>query len=131
MHTDPIADMLTRIRNSLRARHELVSMPASKSKIAIAHILKQEGFISSYRCIRDNKQGILRIILKYQNTLEGVVREIKRISKPGCRFYVGCKDIPLVKNGFGIVILSTSHGIMTGKNSRAKGIGGELLCSVY
>lgn len=131
MHTDPIADMLTRIRNGQRACHETVAMPASKSKIAIAHILKQEGFISSYKCIRDNRQGILRIVLKYRNALQGVIREIKRISKPGCRRYVACKDIPLFKNGFGVVILSTSMGIMSGSMSRSKGIGGELLCSVY
>ena len=131
MHTDPIADMLTRIRNGQSAGHESVAMPASKSKIAIAHILKQEGFISNYKCIRDNKQGILRIALKYRNALQGVIREIKRISKPGCRCYVACKDIPSFKNGFGVVILSTSMGIMSGSASRSKGIGGELLCSVY
>ena len=131
MHTDPIADMLTRIRNGQHAGHEMVAVPASKTKIAIAHILKQEGFISSYKCIRDNKQGILRVVLKYRNALQGVIREIKRISKPGCRSYVACRDIPSFKNGFGVVILSTSMGIMSGNASRAKGIGGELLCSVY
>lgn len=131
MHTDPIADLLTRIRNGQHARHETVVVPASGIKIAIARILKQEGFINGYRCIRDSKQGLLKIALKYRDPLHGVIREIKRLSKPGCRRYVGYRDIPLIKNGFGIVILSTSLGIMSDRLAREKGAGGELLCSVY
>ena len=146
MNTDPIADFLTRIRNGQQACNEVVSMPASRLKIAITHILKQEGFINSYRCIRDGKQGLLKVTLKYRDhgasqrqgvgaayTSEaiGVIREIKRLSRPGCRHYVGSKDIPLTKNGFGIVVLSTSQGIMTDREARRRGTGGELLCSVY
>ena len=114
-------------------------MPASRMKIAIAHILKQEGFVSNYRCIRDGKQGLLKVTLKYRDhgaskqqgvgeaSTSGVIREIKRISSPGCRRYVGSKDIPLVKNGFGIVVLSTSQGVMTDREARRRGTGGELL----
>lgn len=131
MYTDPISDLLTRVRNGQHARHKSVVVPASRVKIAIASILKQEGFIKSYRCIRDKKQGILKIALKYRDPMHGVIREIRRVSKPGCRRYVGYRDIPLVKNGFGVVILSTSQGIMTDRDSRAKSLGGELLCSVY
>ena len=143
MNTDPIADFLTRIRNGQQACNEVVSMPASRMKIAIAHILKQEGFVSNYRCIRDGKQGLLKVTLKYRDhgaskqqgvgeaSTSGVIREIKRISSPGCRRYVGSKDIPLVKNGFGIVVLSTSQGVMTDREARRRGTGGELLCSVY
>ena len=131
MNTDPIADLLTRIRNGQHARHESVVVPASRVKIAVVHILKQEGFIKGYRCIRDKKQGILKIALKYRDPLHGVIREIKRISRPGCRRYVGYRDIPSIKNGFGVVILSTSQGIITDRDSRAKLLGGELLCSVY
>ncbi len=131
MNTDPIADFLTRLRNGQRACNEMVNVPASRIKIAIAHLLKQEGFIKNYRCIRDNKQGWLKVTLKYRDPLHGVIREIKRLSSPGCRRYVGSKDIPLVKNGFGIVVLSTSQGIMTDREARRRGTGGELLCSVY
>ena len=145
MNTDPIADFLTRIRNGQQACNEVVSVPASRIKIAIAHILKQEGFVKNYRCIRDGKQGLLKVALKYHDTshgaseqqstvasgAQGVIREIKRISRPGCRRYVGSKDIPLVKNGFGIIVLSTSQGIMTDREARRRGAGGELLCSVY
>ena len=131
MNTDPIADFLTRIRNGQRACNEVVSMPASRIKIAIAHILRQEGFVKNYRCIRDGKQGLLKVTLKYRDPLNGVIREIKRLSRPGCRRYVGSENIPLVKNGFGIVVLSTSQGIMTDREARRRGTGGELLCSVY
>ena len=131
MNTDPIADFLTRIRNGQRACNEVVSMPASRIKIAIAHILRQEGFVKNYRCIRDGKQGLLKVTLKYRDPLNGVIREIKRLSSPGCRRYVGSEDIPLIKNGFGIVVLSTSQGVMTDREARRRGTGGELLCSVY
>lgn len=131
MNTDPIADFLTRIRNGQQACNEVVSIPASRIKIAIAHILKQEGFIKNYRCIRDGKQGVLKVALKYRDASHGVIREIKRLSRPGCRRYVGSQDIPLIKNGFGIVVLSTSQGIMTDRDARRRGTGGELLCSVY
>lgn len=155
MNTDPIADFLTRIRNGQHAGNEGVSVPASRIKIAIAHILKQEGFIKNYRCIRDSKQGVLKVTLKYrdQGTNErqengeqsgarqqhrvgkaytsGVIREIKRLSRPGRRYYVDSKSIPLIKNGFGTVVLSTSQGVMTDREARRRGTGGELLCSVY
>ncbi len=143
MNTDPIADLLTRVRNGQRAGNEVISVPASHIKIAIAHILKKEGFITNYRCIRDGKQGLLKVTLKYRERgaseqqqaftdgVHGVIREIKRLSRPGCRWYVGSKEIPLVKNGFGIVVLSTSRGIMTDREARRHGTGGELLCSVY
>ena len=143
MNTDPIADLLTRIRNGQQACNEVVNVPASRLKIAITHILKQEGFIKNYRCIRDGKQGVLRIMLKYREQgastqqqasmsgASGVIREIKRLSRPGCRRYVGSQDIPLIKNGFGLTVLSTSQGIMTDREARRRGTGGELLCSVY
>lgn len=137
MNTDPIADLLTRIRNGQQACNEVVNVPASRMKIAITHILKQEGFIKNYRCIRDGKQGVLRITLKYREQgsstqgASGVIREIKRISRPGCRWYVGSQEIPPIKNGFGITVLSTSQGIMTDREARRRNTGGELLCSVY
>ena len=139
MNTDPIADLLTRIRNGQRACNAVVNVPASHLKIAIVHILKQEGFIKNYRCIRDGKQGLLKIALKYRDPLHGVIREIKRLSRPGCRCYVGSKDIPLIKNGFGVVVLSTSQGIMTDREARRRGhrwrtavfsLLGGLLCRV-
>ena len=129
--TDPIADLLTRIRNAQKARIDVVSVPASKMKIAIAHILREEGFIVNYKCIRDNKQGILKIALRYSESGVGVIREIQRRSKSSLRSYVGADAIPYVKNGFGIGILSTSKGVMTDREARKQHIGGEYLCSVF
>jgi small subunit ribosomal protein S8 len=129
--TDPIADMLTRIRNANNAGHEKVDVPASKLKVNIAVILKKEKFIKSYKFIEDRKQGILRIYLKYGPKRERVLTDLKRISKPGLRVYVDKDKIPKVLGGLGIAIISTSKGVMTDKACRQLGIGGEVLCYVW
>ena len=122
--TDPIADMLTRIRNANHAKHEFVDIPASKIKKEIANILLEEGYIKGFDVIDDGKQGIIRIELKYQQNKERVITGIKRISKPGLRVYVGKEDTPKVLGGLGIAILSTSKGILTDKKARKQGVGG-------
>ncbi len=130
--TDPIADMLTRIRNAVMARHETVLIPASKMKVAIAKVLKDEGFIRDYELLKGpTPQKILKIYLKYTEDKEPVITGLKRISKPGRRVYVGRKEIPRVYGGLGIAILSTSQGIMTGYEAYKRGIGGELICYVW
>ena len=129
--TDPISDLLTRVRNGQKARKAVVTVPASKIKIAIAHLLREEGFVANYKCIRDDKQGVLKIALKYDEKGAPVIRSIKRVSKSSCRRYVGADSIPFVKNGFGVSILSTSKGLMTDRDARKSHIGGEILCSVY
>ena len=129
--TDPIADILTRIRNAIQARHRDVLVPASNLKIEIVKILKEEGFISGFDIIKDNKQGLIKIHLKYGPARRSVINGIKRISKPGLRIYVGKDEIPRVREGLGVAILSTSKGVMTDKKARELGVGGELLCSVY
>lgn len=129
--TDPIADMLTRIRNANMVKLQKVDIPSSSVKVNIAQVLKQEGYIKNYKVIADNRQGILRIYLKFIDEKEPVINEIKRISKPGSRSYVNTESIPVVKNGIGIAILSTSQGIMTDTAARQAGIGGELLCTVW
>lgn len=129
--TDPIADLLTRIRNAQLAGHDVVVVPASKMKIAITAILKQEGFIRAFKCIRDSKQGVIKIALKYDEAGKGVIRTVERRSKPGRRLYVGAEKIPYVKNGFGLGIVSTSQGVLTCREARKRGIGGEYLCSVF
>lgn len=131
--TDPVADLLTRIRNALAAKHEVVVVPASKQKIAITHILKEEGFIRAYKCVRDDRQGLIKIALKYEEDdfERPAVRQLSRESKPGKRVYLGYDSIPFVRNGFGIGIFSTSKGIMTCREARKQKIGGEYLCSVY
>lgn len=131
MMTDPIADMLTRIRNGNNVKHESVDIPASNIKKEIARILLDEGFIKGYDVIEDGKQGIIRIELKYGSNNEKVISGIKRISKPGLRVYVRNNEIPRVLGGLGIAILSTSKGIMTDKQARKEGIGGEVLCYVW
>ena len=128
--TDPIADLLTRIRNAQSAKQEVVSVPASKIKIAISHILKEEGFIRNYKCIRDNKQGILKMALKYDHSGKGVIKEIKRVSKSSRRVFVGADEIPFIKNGFGTAIISTSKGVLTDRDARKQHVGGEIICSV-
>jgi len=128
--SDPIADMLTRLRNALLVNHEKVSIPKSSIKIEIAKILKDEGFIKNYRIVEDGSQGTIRIYLAYRDGYP-LIDGLKRISTPGSRKYAGKEDIPEVLNGKGIVILSTSQGIMTGTACQAKNIGGELLCSVW
>ena len=129
--TDPIADFLTRIRNANMAKHRSVEVPASKIKRSIAEILKKEGFIRDYESIDDHKQGILRLYLKYGKNGERVISGLKRISKPGLRSYVKSVDVPKVLNGLGIAIISTSEGVITDKEARAKKIGGEVLAYVW
>ncbi|ADL06924.1 30S ribosomal protein S8 [Thermosediminibacter oceani] len=129
--TDPIADMLTRIRNANDAGHPTVEIPCSKIKRAIAETLKEEGFIQDYEVIEDGKQGIIKIHLKYGPNKEKVITGIKRISKPGLRIYVRKDQIPRVLGGLGIAILSTSKGIMTDKKARKEGVGGEVICYVW
>lgn len=129
--TDPIADFLTRIRNASLAKHESVEIPASKIKHDIAEILKNEGFVRDIEYIDDNKQGMIRIFLKYGKNNERVISGIKRISKPGLRSYVKSDAVPKVLNGLGIAILSTSEGVITDKQARAKKIGGEVLAYVW
>lgn len=129
--TDPIADLLTRIRNAQQAGLEVVSVPASKMKIGITHLLKEEGYIRAYKCIRDDKQGVLKIALKYDDNGKGVIQAIDRKSRPARRYYVTTDRIPYVKNGFGLGILSTSKGLMTDRQARLDKVGGEYICSVF
>ena len=129
--TDPIADMLTRIRNANMVRHEKLEIPASKLKREIAEILKREGFIRDVEYIEDNKQGIIRVFLKYGQNNERVITGLKRISKPGLRVYAKSNEVPRVLNGLGIAILSTSQGVLTDKEARAKQAGGEVLAYVW
>ncbi|MDQ3812518.1 MAG: 30S ribosomal protein S8 [Armatimonadota bacterium] len=131
MQTDPIADFLTAIRNANQARHPEVTVPSSKLKVAIARILKDEGYIADYEVQPDDKQGRLRIILRYVNGREGVIQHIERVSKPGRRIYVGKAEIPRVLGGLGIGILSTPRGVLTDRDARRAGVGGELLVKVY
>lgn len=128
---DPIADLLTRIRNAQMARHEVVSVPASMIKIAVTHILREEGFIKNYKCIRDRKQGVIKIALKYTEEGKGVIRGLDRVSTPSHRVYVGVSKIPYVKNGLGCSILSTPKGVMSDRSARQNNLGGELICSVF
>ena len=129
--TDPIADMLTRIRNGVVARHRRVDVPASKMKEAIARILEQEGYIQGVRMIPDEKQGTLRIFLKFNDSRGAAIHGLQRVSKPGRRVYVSRQAVPRVMGGYGTSILSTSQGIMTGLAARQKGIGGEFVCQVW
>ena len=129
--TDPIADLLTRIRNAAGAKHQKVDVASSNLKVNIATVLRAEGFIKNYKVIADNKQGTLRIYLKYIDEKDSVINEIKRVSKPGSRVYVGSDGIPRIKSGLGIAILSTSKGILTDKSAQEAGVGGELLCTVW
>lgn len=129
--TDPIADMLTRIRNGNDARHKSVDVPASNIKKEISEILQKEGYIKKYEFIEDNKQGIIKIDFKYGENNERVISGIKRISKPGLRVYVNREDIPRVLGGLGIAIISTSKGIVTDKEARKLGVGGEVICYVW
>ncbi len=129
--TDPIADMLTRIRNANTVSHERVELPASRVKAEIARILTEEGYIRNYRLINDGKQGILRIYLKYGDNQEKVISGLKRISKPGRRVYVGVADLPRVHGDLGIAILSTSQGVQTASQCHVAKIGGEVLCHIW
>jgi small subunit ribosomal protein S8 len=129
--TDPIADMITRIRNGVRARLPKIDVPASRLKAEIARILKDEGYIANYRFVDDGRQGSLRLFLKYGPGWERVITDLQRVSRPGCRIYCGKGEIPRVYGGLGINILSTSRGIMTGREAAKTGVGGEILCNVW
>lgn len=129
--TDPIADLLTRIRNAQRAGLEVVSVPASKMKIGITHLLKEEGYVRAYKCVRDGGQGVLKIALKYADDGKAVISGLDRKSRPGRRYYVNAESIPFVKNGFGFGIVSTSKGLLTDRQARTDRVGGEYICSVY
>lgn len=132
MHiTDPIADMLTRIRNANDAKHETVDVPCSKMKKSIADILLEEGYIKDFKIIDDNKQGVIRITLKYGANKQKVISGLKRVSKPGLRVYSSKEDMPKVLKGLGIAIVSTSMGVMTDKNARKNNVGGEVLAFVW
>lgn len=129
--TDPIADLLTRIRNANRANHDALEISASKLKLAVVQILVQEGFVKGYEVIKQVPQDKIKITLKYGTKRERVITDLKRISKPGLRKYCGKEDVPRVLRGLGIAILSTSHGLMTDREARKRGVGGEILCYVW
>ncbi|MBN1906761.1 MAG: 30S ribosomal protein S8 [Deltaproteobacteria bacterium] len=129
--TDPIADMLTRIRNALMASYNSVDIPGSRMKINIAKVLKSEGFIKNFKLVDDKKQGIIKIYFKYDEKGVPTIDGLKRVSKPGCRIYAKRDNIPKILNGFGINVLSTSKGIITDKQAREIGVGGEIICSVW
>ena len=129
--TDPIADMLTRIRNANTVGHETVEIPASKMKKAIAEILKEEGYIADFDVIDDGKQGIIKVTMKYGARKEKVITGIKKISKPGLKVYAKANDVPKVLGGLGIAIISTSHGVISDKEARKLGVGGEVICYVW
>ena len=129
--TDPIADMLTRIRNAGMAQHSKLDVPSSNVKVAIAEVLKELGYIKNFKVISDEMQGVLRIYLKYDENNNSVIHEIIRTSKPGCRVYVKSADVPQVKNGLGAAILSTSKGVMDDVAAREAAVGGEVLCTVW
>jgi small subunit ribosomal protein S8 len=131
MHTDPISDMLTRIRNAVQSRHAKVDVPASKLKLDIARILKEEGFIANYKMAEEGTRKMIRIYLKYTPGNVPVISKIERVSRPGCRVYVGSKEVPRVLGGLGINILTTPRGVMTGATARKENIGGEVLCQVW
>lgn len=128
--SDPIADMLTRIRNAVMVRHDSVLMPASEVKLSIARILKDEGFISDYEVVKDKSHRVMKIHLKYSDDNQPVFSGLERVSKPGLRVYVEREEIPRVRGGLGLAIISTSKGVMTGQQAWRQGIGGELLCYV-
>ncbi|MDA8241202.1 MAG: 30S ribosomal protein S8 [Nitrospiraceae bacterium] len=131
MLTDPIADMLTRIRNAVMIRAEKVDIPASRMKLEIAKIMKEEGFIRAYKILKDKKQGVLRITLKYAADNEAIISGIKRVSKPGRRVYADKDSIPTVMGGVGISVLSTSRGVLGDKTCRREKVGGEVLCYIW
>lgn len=131
MHSDPIADFLTRIRNASRAEHEKVDVPASRLKVRIAEILKNEGFIKNYRVLDDNRQGTLRVYLKYGPGNERLISGLVRVSKPGRRVYVTHDRIPTVLGGMGVTIVSTSRGVLTDREARQQKVGGEVLAYVW
>jgi small subunit ribosomal protein S8 len=129
--TDPVADMISRIRNGVRAKLPRVDIPSSKLKVEIARILKDEGYITNFKVVEDQKQGVLRVFLKYGPGMERVITDVQRVSRPGCRIYCGKGEIPRVYGGLGINILSTSRGLMTGRSAAREGVGGEILVNVW
>ena len=129
--TDPVADFLTRIRNSIRARHQKLDVPASKLKTEIARILKEEGYIANYKPTEEDGKKVLRVYLKYGANNEAAIRDLNRISRPGCRVYVGSGEIKRVQGGLGISIMTTPRGVMTGRQARRERVGGEILCEVW
>ena len=129
--TDPISDLLTRIRNALMARHAIVNVPASRMKLEIVKILKDEGYVDNFKIVEDAHQGQIAIDLKYGHEGRRAITGLERVSKPGRRIYAGKDEIPDVLNGLGITIVSTSKGVMTGKTCRDRGVGGEVLCNVW
>jgi small subunit ribosomal protein S8 len=131
MISDPIADMLTRVRNALSARHPKVDVPGSKLKVEIARILKEEGYITNFKLAEEGVKKVIKIYLKYTPGNAPVISRIERVSRPGCRVYVGSKDVPRVLGGMGINILTTPKGVMTGATARKEGVGGELLCQIW
>jgi small subunit ribosomal protein S8 len=129
--TDPLADMLTRIRNAGRAGHDKVDIPASRMKIALARIFKEEGFIKNYKVIKDNRQGILRVYLRYDGEQKPLIQRIERVSRPGLRVYAGHEDLPRVQGGLGVAVISTSKGVVTDRQARKLKVGGEVLCQIW
>ncbi len=129
--TDPIADMLTRVRNAGKAKFNSVDIPGSKVKIELAKVMKKEGYIRNHKFIKDDKQGILRVYLKYSDNQSHVIQKLIRISKPSRRVYVRARDVEPVQNGLGVAILSTSKGILTDKQARTENVGGEIVCTIF
>ena len=131
MTSDPIADMLTRVRNAMCARHPKVDVPASKLKVEVARVLKEEGYIANFKVAEEGPKKVIKIYLKYAPDSSPVITQIQRVSRPGSRTYSGMKDIPQVQGGLGITILTTARGVMTGRMARKEGVGGEILCRVW
>jgi len=129
--TDPIADMLTRVRNAFRASHEMVDIPCSKMKINIAKVLKSEGYIKNFKVVSDGPHRMIRVYLRYDENGLSVIDGLRRVSKPSCRVYSGYEDIPKVLNGYGVNIVSTSKGLLTDRQAKSMRLGGEILCSVW
>jgi small subunit ribosomal protein S8 len=129
--TDPVADLLTRIRNAINARQQKLDVPASKLKMEIARILKEEGYLANYKATEENGRKLLRLYIKYGSNNDAAITNLARVSRPGCRVYVGHHEIPRVLGGLGISILTTPKGVMTGRQARKSGVGGEILCEVW
>lgn len=131
MQTDPIADLLTRVRNAAKARHQKVDIPASRMKVSVVDLWKKEGFIRDYKLFKQEQKGILRLYLKYLDKGQSVIQGLERVSRPSRRVYAGAKDIPVIRNGLGISILSTPRGVVTDTTARENNIGGEIICKLW
>lgn len=129
--SDPISDMLTRLRNALKAKHEKVDMPSSNLKVDIAKILKREGYISNYKVVNDKKQGVLKVALKYDESKSPAIEGLRRVSKPSIRKYTNKDDVPVTLSGYGITILSTSKGVISDKEAKTLNVGGEIICQIW